>query len=185
MSRDVLSAIQSRISAAKLAEPGPSAAQLEQLLLAAVHAPDHGRLAPWRFAILEGASRKVLGDALATVLRRKHPDATEDMLATERAKALRAPTIVAVAAHPNRAHKVPESEQVLAVAAAVQNLILAAGALGFGTMWKTGAPAYEAGVKQALGFEPDDQIVGFVYLGTTATPGQPRQRSLEGVVRRI
>lgn len=182
---DLFTAIEGRRSAGRLGEPGPDAAQLERILRAAASAPDHGRLSPWRFVVMEGAARGVLGDAMASLLLRKHPDATPEALQTERAKALRAPLVIAVAARTVAAHKVPEVEQVAAVAAGAQNLLLAARALGFGSMWKTGAPAYDAGVKTALGLEPSDAIVGFVYLGTTLAPGKPREITLDGAVRRL
>ena len=180
---DLLTAIESRASAGRLTDPGPNKQQIERLLRAASHAPDHGRLSPWRFAVMQDAGRGILANAMADLLLRRHPDASADMLASEKAKAQRAPTIIAVAAHPTPGHKVPEVEQVVAVGAAIQNLLLAAQALGFGTMWKTGAPAYDAEVKQALGFATTDQVVGFVYLGTTVTPGKPRDYPLAGLVR--
>lgn len=182
---DVIAAIEARSSAGRLTEPAPDNAQLEQILRAAAHAPDHGRLSPWRFAVMQGASRQVLADAMAEMLARKHADATAEMLAAEKAKAVRAPMIVAVAAQVTSAHKVPEIEQVVAVGAAIQNMLLAALALGFGSMWKTGAPAYDAAVKKALGFSTADQIIGFIYLGTTAAPGKPRQHTLAGMVRHL
>lgn len=182
---DVLEAIDSRASALRLSEPAPSTADLDRILAAAVRAPDHGRLAPWRFVVLEAAARERLGDALAALLRRKQPDAPEATLSAQRAKALRAPTIVVVVAHVERAHKVPEIEQLLAVGAGVQNMLLAAHALGYGAMWRTGAAAYDAQVKSALGIDADDHIVGFVYLGTVAAAGTPRAVSLDGLVRHL
>ncbi len=182
---DVIAAIEARSSAGRLTEPAPNSAQLEAILRAAVHAPDHGRLSPWRFVVMRGESRNVLADAMADLLARKHADATADMLAAEKAKTLRAPVIVAVAAQVISRHKVPEIEQLVAVGAAIQNMLLAAQALGFGTMWKTGAPAYDAAVKQALGFAAADHIIGFVYLGTTAAPGKPREHTLAGLVRNL
>ena len=146
--------------------------QLEKILRAAAHAPDHGRLSPWRFAVMEGPSRGILADAMADLLLRNHAHASAEMLVAEKSKALRAPMIIAVAAHVTAGHKVPEIEQVVAVGAAIQNMLLAAESLGFGSMWKTGAPAYDAGVRQALGFAADDPIIGFVYLGRQLAPGK-------------
>ena len=67
-------------------------------------------------------------------------------------------------------HKVPVWEQVLAVGAAVQNIMVAAHALGLGAMWRTGDLANDPSVKAKLGFAAKDQVVGFIYLGTPATP---------------
>jgi len=180
---NLFTAIDTRSSAIKLVAPGPSREHLERILLAGTRAPDHGKLAPWRFVVLEGAARAQLGNAMAEMLRATQPSASESQLATEREKPLRAPTIVAVAAHLTRGHKVPEHEQIHAVAAAVQNMFLTAHALGYGVMWKTGAAARDNNVKQALGFDGDDEIVAFLYLGANAVPGPVRAGSLDGKVR--
>jgi nitroreductase len=180
---DTLTAIASRSSATKLVEPAPSRAQVGQLLQAAVRAPDHGRLAPWRFAVLAGDARHVLGDAMAASLAARTPATAPEVLDGERRKALRAPLIIAVAAAARAHPKVPQLEQLLAVAAAIENLILAAHALGFGTMWKTGTAAYDPLVRSALGFESDDQILGFIYLGTAAALAPVREVDAGGVTR--
>lgn len=180
---DLLTAIDTRSSSIKLIEPGPTREHLERILLSGTRAPDHGKLAPWRFVVLAGDARAALANAMADMLRAENPSATDAQLAAERGKPLRAPVIVAVAAHVARDHKVPEHEQVHAVAAAVQNMFLTAHALGYGAMWKTGAAARSPLVKRALGFDADDDIVAFLYLGTNATPGPVRAGSLEGKVR--
>ncbi|HET8996026.1 MAG TPA: nitroreductase family protein, partial [Acetobacteraceae bacterium] len=109
-------------------------------------------------------------------MRRRQPDASAEMLQRERDKALRAPVIVVVAAHVQRGHKIPEVEQVASAAAAAQTIMLAANAQGFGAMWKTGAPAYDASVKQALGLDPEDAVLGFLYLGRQVGAGSPAAR---------
>jgi nitroreductase len=171
---DLLTGIETRASAAKLSAPGPTRAQIEQILRAGVRAPDHGRLHPWRFVVLEGDARSKLGDAMAEVLRAKMPQATPEQLEAERHKAMRAPTIIVAAARITKG-KIPDVEQVAAVSAGVQNMFLAAHALGVGAMWKTGAAAYDANTKKALGLQPEDHIVAFLYLGAIATPGTPGQ----------
>lgn len=167
---EVLEAIQTRVSATKLAAPGPTREHIEQIVAAGVRAPDHGRLRPWRFVVLEGAAREKLGDAMAELLRSKLPDVTPEQLEKERNKPMRAPTIIVVAATITKG-KIPEIEQVLAVGAAVQNMFLAANALGYGAMWKTGGAAYHASVKSLLGLAPEDHIVALLYLGTAAANG--------------
>jgi nitroreductase len=175
-------AIETRASSIKLIAPAPSREHLERILSAASRAPDHGKLAPWRFVVLTGDARVALGNAMAESLLATHPTASETLLNAEREKPLRAPAIIAVAAHLTRGHKVPEHEQVHAVAAAVQNMLLTAHALGYGTMWKTGVAARAPEVKAALHFGPDDEIVAFVYLGTNAVPGPVRAATVEGKV---
>jgi nitroreductase len=167
---DLLAGIESRTSATRLGEPAPDRERLTRIIAAGTRAPDHGRLRPWRFVVLEGDARRKLGDAMADMLLARMPGATPDQLEGERRKPMRAPTIVVVAAHTTKG-KIPEIEQLLAVGAAVQNMLLAAQALGFGAMWKTGGAAYDVNVKRMLGLEPDDHIVGLVYLGTTVAAG--------------
>jgi len=181
---DFFTALDTRASAAKLTAPAPTREHLDRILSAGLRAPDHGKLSPWRFVVLQDESRAILGNALAAFVKRKSPDTHEATLDSERNKAQRAPVIVAVAARVNRAHKVPVFEQQLAAAAAVQNMLLAAHALGYGAMWKTGEGAYDPQVKADLGFEPDDEVVAFVYLGTVALAGKPRNLELDGLVLR-
>jgi nitroreductase len=178
-----IDALLTRRSARTLAEPAPDAAALELMFACAVRAPDHGRLRPWRFVVIEGTAREHFGGLLAEQLRRTHPQSTEETLQRERAKALRAPLIVVVAAHCTPLAKVPAIEQALSAGAAAHAMMLAALALGFGAMWKTGVPAYDPQVKTALGLEADDAIVGFLYLGTETSQPQPPRREWRDLVR--
>ena len=173
---DALDLLLTRESALKLDTPAPTEAELDTMFQSAVRAPDHGRLRPWRFVVIEGDKRTRFGDLMAEAMVRKDPDASEEMLGRERAKALRAPTIVVVAAHVQKGHRIPEVEQISATAAATQNIMLAAHALGYGAMWKTGEPAYDPGVKTALGLNADDDILGFLYLGTNNGGSSPAPR---------
>ena len=180
-----LEALTTRASPPSLVAPAPDAATLERLFEAAVRAPDHGRLRPWRFILIEGAARETFGDVLAAALRRREPYVAEQVLAKERGKPLRAPLIVVVAAKLREHRGVPEVEQIVATGAAAQNLLLAAHALGFGGFWRTGAAAYDDEVKRALGLSPQDAIVGFVYLGTPAgAPVAPSASDVAAYVSR-
>ena len=180
---DLFSAINTRASAIRVGEPGPSREHLSLILEAGAHAPDHGKLAPWRFLVVDGAARDRLAEAMAAGLLARDPSATASQLEREREKVKRAPTIIVAAARVRKNHKIPEIEQVLAVAAAVQNMFLAAHDLGYGAMWKTGEAAYDPVVKSAMGLETDDQIVAFLYLGTLVTPGAVRPAVLDERVR--
>jgi len=180
---DLFAAIDTRSSAIKLVEPGPTREHLMRIMQAGARAPDHGRLTPWRFAVLEGEARNRLGNAMADAARRADPNVSDVMTQRERDKVMRAPTIVAVAASITKGHKVPEIEQVLAVGAAVENMFLVAHALGYGAMWKTGAAAYNAHVKNALGLSADDHIVALLYLGTVGVKGPVRTGAIEPLVR--
>lgn len=163
-----IDALVTRRSATILTEPAPDAGALQLIFASAVRAPDHGRLRPWRFVVIQGAARAHFGEQLAAHLARTQPGASPESLQRERAKALRAPLIVVVAAHLNEAVKIPPREQLLSAGVAAGNIMLAAVALGYNAMWKTGGAAYDAALAAALGFGPADTIVGFLYLGTEA-----------------
>jgi nitroreductase len=173
---DALDLMLSRESALKLESPGPSAGDLEQMFASAVRAPDHGRLRPWHFVVIGPDQRARFGEVMADSLRRRDPSATELELQRERDKAFRAPTIVVVAAKVKKEHKIPEIEQIVAVSAAAQTIMLAAPALGYGAVWKTGAPAYDPTVKTTLGLGANDDIIGFLYLGTRVGGSSPIPR---------
>jgi len=173
-----IDALLSRRSARALTEPAPDEAALELIFASAVRAPDHGRLRPWRFVMVRDAARERFGDLLADHLRRTHPQIGEESLQRERLKAFRAPLIVVVAARCNPdIRQVPIIEQTLSAGAAAHAMMLAAYALGFNAMWKTGEPAYDAVVKSALGLEADDAVVGFLYFGTETGERTPAPRS--------
>jgi nitroreductase len=173
---DALELLLSRESALRLEPPGPTSEELDVILGSAVRAPDHGRLRPWRFVIVPEGRRERLGEVMAEAMRRREPDAPAEALQRERDKAMRAPLIVVAAARIQKGHKIPEVEQLCSAAAAAQNIMLAAHAQGYGAMWKTGVAAYDPGVKQALGLVPDDEIIGFLYLGTRVGGGSPAMR---------
>jgi nitroreductase len=186
---DTITAIHARRSHSVLAGPPPSTDDLRTILSAAAAAPDHGRHRPWRLVIIAGPGRNAFGDVLAEAYRRscaergQQPDpATQER---ERAKPARAPAIIAVACAAGGDEKVPRQERLAATAAAVQNLLLAATALGYGAMWRTGAPARDPYVQAALGFAADDDIIGFVYLGTIPADQKPSpaRRELDGLAR--
>ncbi len=180
---EALELIRTRRSVTKLVEPGPNANELQQMFEAAVLAPDHKELAPWRFLVIEGDGLRQLGDVLADALIARDPTATPGQVDKERGKPLRAPMIIAVASK-RLETRLPFSELVAATCAATQNLLLAVAALGYGAIWRTGAAMSDSSVKKALGFDPDDELVGFVYLGSVGEAPAPRWPSTDGVVSR-
>jgi nitroreductase len=164
---ELLAAIDTRSSAARLGRPGPTPEHLARMLDAAAHAPDHGRLRPWRFIVVDADMRDRFAVAAATAKRVKLPSMSEEQFAAECEKMRNSPTIVVVGCTVRREQtKIPEIEQVIAAAAAAENLFLAAHDLGYGVMWKTGAAAYDDGVKAAIGLSALDHIVAIMHLGT-------------------
>jgi nitroreductase len=165
----LLEAIASRRSVGRV-RPDPVAREtVEELLAAAVTAPNHHLTGPWRFVVLAGDARREVGEAHARAVARAKPDLPPEGLAKEAARLERAPVVVAAIAlgadDPVRAR-----EDRDAVAAAIQNLLLAAHGRGLGAMWRTGEMVDEPEVREALGLSPGDAVVGFVYLGHPAGP---------------
>lgn len=172
-----LAFLQQRVSipAKFLVEPGPNEEQLTEIATAGVAAPDHAALRPWRFIVIRGEARNALGEVFVKATRAREPDMDPDKLQRTGEKPLRSPVILTVVATVTPDHpKTPEIEQVVSAGAAAQQMLLAANALGFGSVWLTGPNAEAPEVKQALGLEASDVIVGFLYLGTsTIKPPKP------------
>ncbi|MFU8765127.1 MAG: nitroreductase family protein [Haliea sp.] len=163
---DVLQHLHSRNSAPRLVAPGPSPEQLEELLQAALRAPDHAWLRPWRFVTIEGDRREDFGEVLERCLLRRDPAA--DVSAREKARAapLRAPLVLVVIARLREHPKVPFEEQRLSAGCAAHAILLAAEALGYAGIWRTGNAAFDPYVGSALGLEANEEVVAFLYLGT-------------------
>jgi nitroreductase len=165
--------IAERRSSPRVVDPAPDDTVMARLLAAAVSAPDHGRLRPWRFITIRGEARSKLGDLLAEALKAREPGATPDVLDRERQKPMRGPLVLVVAAVRAADSKIPFVEQQMSAAAATQNILMAAYALGVGAIWKTGDAAYDDRVKVGLGLRPEDSIVGFLYVGANPPAGTP------------
>ena len=167
---DILEAIHTRHSIGKV-KPDPVARELiEQLLLAGAQAPNHYNVRPWRFVVLTGAGREKLGDVFAESFQQKFPNVSAEAGNKERAKALRSPVVIAVGVDKPSEAKVLEIENICAVAAACQNILLAAHGLGLAAQWRTGDPANDPAVKKFLGFAPDQLILAFLYIGYADVP---------------
>jgi len=165
---DAVKLLLERSSAVKLQEPGPTREEIDTMLRSALRAPDHGRLRPWHFIVISGEDRARFGLLLADALKVREPGASEETLDRERQKALRAPLVVVVAACVKPNEKIPVVEQIISAGAAAEHIMLAAQALGYGAMWRTGAPAYDSRVKAGLGLRETDSIIGILYVGTPA-----------------
>jgi nitroreductase len=174
-SKVVLDAIRSRRSIGKVLPEPPSRDVIEQILDAAVWAPNHRLSEPWRFFVLTGDARVQLGDAMsrALVASGAQPAAAQSV----RSKPLRAPVIIAVAVEPSDGPKIVEIEEVCAVAAATQNMLLAAHALDLAAIWRTGDPCFSPEVREFFNLSPRGQLLGFVYLGYPDTSLPSRERT--------
>lgn len=173
----VLRAILSRRSVGRVSPDPLPREVVEELLAAAASAPNHHLTGPWRFIVLAGDARSEVGVAHARAARRERPDITAEGLDKEARRLERAPVVIACCVAPGD-DPVAAREDRDAVAAAIENLLLAAHARGLGAMWRTGTMVDEPEVREALGLAPADEIVGFVYLGRPLGPppaaGPPR-----------
>lgn len=168
----VLACLRGRVSVGELQAPAPTAAQREAIFRAALRAPDHGQLRPWRFRWVEGEDDlRRLGDVFvaveSTLTDEPLTDAQRNKIA---GRPLRAPLVLIVSAAIKTHPKVPAQEQLLSTAAAVEAMLLAAHAQGIGAMWRTGLFTYAPALASALGLPPEEQLLGFLYLGTPKGP---------------
>lgn len=173
---DTLEAIHTRRSVGKMKPEPVSRELIEKLLEAAVQAPNHYKVRPWRFVVLSGNGLHKFGDVLAQSLKARFPDLPAEALDKERAKPLRSPMIIAVGVDLPTEPKVLEVENICAVAAACENILLAAHALGLAGHWRTGDAARDPSVKKFLGFEERQHILAFLYIGHPEVNPEPVQR---------
>jgi nitroreductase len=170
-------------SAKAMGEPGPDAAQLRQILQAASRVPDHGKLFPWRFLVIEGEARAALGEVLAEALVARNATVSESLKRFERGRFLRAPVVIAVISSLKTEKPIPEWEQRLSAGAVCQTMLVAAAASGFGANWLTEWCAYDEIVTAKLGLGEGEKVAGFVYIGTATAPLEERDRPvLEDIV---
>lgn len=161
----------------RLVAPGPSRAEIERLLTAAAAAPDHGQLLPWRFIDVPVAAREALGDVFAQALRERDPAATTEQQAQAREKARRAPLLwlLVVDARP-RTEDVPVRERLISAGCAVQNIMLMAMAMGYGSALTSGKALDSAVLRQAFALSDADMPVCFLSIGTVRQSRPPRAR---------
>ncbi len=163
-----------RRSCAALKAPGPEGEALEIILQAALRVPDFQGLRPYEFILAKDEGLHRLGALLeqAAIASGQPPETV-----TRAPKMpLRAPLIITVVAKARKSVVVKLLEQRLTAGCAVMAMQMAAVALGFSGIWRSGWPMFDRGLHEALGLGPEDQIVGFLYLGTpvvTPSPAAP------------
>lgn len=171
-----LLALRRSASADRMSEPGPDPQTLANILEIAARIPDHRKITPFRFLIIEGDARGRAGDLLARRFADANAGAAPEAVDVERRRFRRAPTVVAVIARIDPNHRTPAWEQTLTNGAVCLNLLLAASAHGFAGNWLTDWCSYDDGFRSDLGLAPDERISGFVYLGSATEPPRERQR---------
>lgn len=173
VSQTVHDNIHQRQSIGHLVEPSPNAAQLELAFQAALTAPDHHRLKPTHFIVVQGEQRTAFGELLAEAVA----DLGEmDPAQIERVRhhPMRAPMLIVAATRFHEHPKVPYFEQTLSSGAAIQNLLLSLQAQGFNTMWRSGAVVESKLFKHKLGLQETDLVSGIIYVGTAFKAIPPR-----------
>ncbi|MFP8965486.1 nitroreductase [Pokkaliibacter sp. CJK22405] len=172
---DALSLLENRVSFSKLGGEAPTPEQRALFWKAAMRAPDHGGIHPWRFIEVEGEARMRLGEVFAQVAMENDPDAAPEFLEKCLNMPLRAPLLIVVVACYSENPKVPRFEQMLSAGAAAQNILLSAFAQGLGAIWRTGWVAEDASISRALGLKENEQNIGMLYVGqpAQAVPSAP------------
>ncbi len=162
----------------RLVAPGPDDAQVERLFQAAAAAPDHGTILPWRFVIVPRHKRESLAQAFVQALTDRDPAASEADITRAREKAFRAPFLAAaiVRLALDAEPEIPNAERLVSLGAALQNMLVAATALGFGSGLTSGKSMTSARMRALFALADDEQAVCFVNIGTVSKRKAPRER---------
>ena len=175
--------IQSRqtILPKRLASPGPGTEELAQILGAAAHAPDHGQLLPWRFVLVPQAARAALADAFAQALRDRDPGATQEQAEQAREKAYRAPVLMlAVVDERCGDPDIDLAERMVSAGCAVQNMLLMATALGYGSALTSGKALKAQSLRSLFALAPGEHALCFISMGSVASRKAVRARPATG-----
>ncbi len=178
-SQEVLRFLKSRRSTLvkNMISPGPDASQIADILQTASRVPDHRKLAPFRFLTFTGKAREDFGKHIGAAFAKAHPDMPLDRTVFEAGRFLRAPVVIAVIASPvDCSRGTPKSEQIFTAGAVCFQMLLAARAMGFAGQWLTEWYAYDAAVQKALGLSGEEQVAGFIYLGSASEDPSERAR---------
>ena len=159
-------------SAMTLTAPGPDSARLTDLLRLAMRVPDHGKLAPWRFIVLQGEAKAAFAERITALA----PSQANPAKATAALRKLTRPPVCVAVISRHLPGEIPEWEQRQSAAAVCHQLLLAASALGWGANWITDWYSYDPRALEILGVGPDEKVAGYLYLGTVTEQPQERQR---------
>ena len=160
----------------QMKEPGPTKAEIEEILTLATRVPDHGKLAPWRFIVMTGDERQRISLALSKIARAERPDLSEEMIKVEETRFTRAPVVIAVVSTAAPHVKIPEWEQLMSAGAVCLNMVISANALGYVSNWLTEWMAYSEKAYEIIGVKPGEKVAGFVHIGSTDFPVTERPR---------
>lgn len=169
----------------RLVEPGPSGPQVREILGTAAAAPDHGQLLPWRFVLVPADKRERLAEAFGLALQDRDPTATPEQIDNARDKAHRAPFLMLAIARlvgstPERDAQrlksgelaVSDAERLVSLGCAIQNVLLAAHAMGFGSGLTSGQALASPRLRTLFCMHEHEQAVCCINIGTVAK-GKP------------
>ena len=176
MNEQLLNLLKTRRSvlSKNLSEPGPDKEQLNTILEIATRVPDHRKLEPWRFIVIQGDARKKLGEQFCKI-KLTDCDLTDDQINAETNRYNHAPVVIVVVFSPVE-HKTPVFEQLLSCGAVCQHVNLAAMAQGFNSQWVTNWCAFDKSAQKEVGLNPHESIAGFIHIGTAECIPNDRQR---------
>lgn len=174
---DVLITSRQNISPKRLVEPGPSAEQIDQLFRAAAAAPDHGLLTPWRFVVIPASKRAALAEVFALALIDRDAGATLDQIESAREKAHRAPLLMLAVARLGPCEPdIPVLERMVSVGCAIQNILLSAHGMGFGSSLTSGQAMSSSRMRTLFRLQAGEEAVCFINIGTVSKRKAPRLR---------
>lgn len=165
----IQSAIASRknYSAKRLVAPGPTQTQIEQIFGAASHAPDHGNETPWRFILIPEDKRHLLGNAFAEALLERDSKVSIEEVEKAKKKAFNSPLlVVAICKQLKATSLVTNSERLISLGCAIQNLLIYSTALGFGSGLTSGKAMNSNSIRQLFKIDSDEECICFINIGT-------------------
>jgi len=166
------------VSPKRLTAPGPTPAQILHLMSAAAAAPDHGKLQPWRFIEFPETSRIALADVFETALLERLSNADPEARNRAREKASRAPVLLGLVLRIRTAENLPHrDDQIASGGAALQNVLLAVHAMGFGARALSGQAVRTQSFRSALSVAENETFLCFIAIGTSVAPPKPRLRA--------
>lgn len=173
---DALSLLLNRYSESSLIEPAPSGEALHTILQAGLNVPDHGKLSPYHFVIIEGGAREHFSELLQEAA--KNENMGEKMAGKAQRGPFKAPMIIAVIAKYKAHERVTHQDEILTAGCALYTMQLAAFAQGFGGIWRTGFWVDSPTVREGFKCHEKDVIVGFLYLGSAEKrKNEPSQKN--------
>lgn len=161
-----IKAIQTRNSIPFLEEPAPNEEEMKEVYKAALRAPDHAWLRPWKYIEVTGDGRQKLAEAFVNAANLSDEEISDEYKEKLLKAPFRAPMIIVLVADIKEHAKVPKVEQMLSLGASAQNILLSITSLGYGAVWRTGKMAFNPKIVASLGLPITNEIIGYLYIGT-------------------